>query len=91
VRLTVDEGCVDTVVWPGLRRILRTWPEIQVEVLVDNGLVDIVAAGLDAGVRSGDILARDMVAVPIGPDLRMVVVATPAFCGGRELPAIRAT
>jgi DNA-binding transcriptional LysR family regulator len=57
-----------------------------VEVLVDNGLVDIVAAGLDAGVRSGDILARDMVAVPIGPDLRMVVVATPAFCGGRELP-----
>ena len=51
-----------------------------------DGLVDIVAAGLDAGVRSGDILARDMVAVPIGPDLRMVVVATPAFCGGRELP-----
>lgn len=91
VRLTVDEGCVDTVVWPGLRRILRAWPDIQVEVLVDNGLVDIVAAGLDAGVRSGDILARDMVAVPIGPDLRMVVVATPAFCAvrfpdARDLP-----
>lgn len=86
VRLTVDEGSAETVVWPGLRRILHAWPEISVEVLVDNGLVDIVAAGLDAGVRSGDILARDMVAVPIGPDLRMVVVATPAFCAGRDLP-----
>lgn len=86
VRMTVDEQAAETIVWPRLVPILRAWPEIAVEMLVDNGLVDIVAAGLDAGVRSGDILARDMVAVPIGPDLRMVVVATPQFCAGRNLP-----
>lgn len=86
VRLTVDEHAAQFVVWPGLVPVLKAWPEIEVEVLVENGLVDIVAAGLDAGVRSGDILARDMIAVPISPPLRMVVVGTRAFCAGRTMP-----
>lgn len=87
VRLTADEDAAEQVVWPRLARILPAYPDIEVEIVVDNGLTDIVAAGLDAGIRSGDIIERDMIAVPIGPDLTMTMVAAPSYMAGRTPPA----
>jgi DNA-binding transcriptional LysR family regulator len=86
VRITADESAAQYVLWPALARLLPAYPEIEVEVVVDNGLIDIVAAGLDAGVRSGDIIDRDMVAVPIGPDQRMAAAASPAYLAARPAP-----
>jgi DNA-binding transcriptional LysR family regulator len=77
VRITADESAAHHVLWPALARLLPDYPDIEVELVVDNGLTDIVAAGLDAGVRSGDIIDRDMIAVPIGPEQRMAAVASP--------------
>jgi DNA-binding transcriptional LysR family regulator len=73
------------VLWPALERFLPSYPDIKAEVVVDNGLIDIVAERFDAGVRTGDIIAKDMIAVPIGPDIRMVVVGSPSYL--RALPA----
>ncbi len=80
VRISSDEHAANMVLWPALERFLPDYPDITVEVVVDNGLIDIVAERFDAGVRSGGIVARDMIAVPIGPDLRMAVVGSPSYC-----------
>lgn len=79
VRITADEHAATLVLWPALEKILPANPDIQVEIDVDYGLIDIVAQRYDAGVRSGGIVAKDMVAVPIGPDIRMVVVGAPSY------------
>lgn len=79
VRITASEHAAETVVWPKLARGLRNYPEIEVELVSDNGFVDIVAQGLDAGVRLGESVEKDMVAVRIGPDQRLVPVASPAY------------
>ncbi|WP_068086137.1 LysR family transcriptional regulator [Novosphingobium rosa] len=86
VRITADESAAQCVLWPALSRFLPDYPDVEVEVVVDNALTDIVAAGLDAGVRSGDIVDRDMIAVPIGEDQRMAAVASPAYLAGRTPP-----
>lgn len=86
VRITADESSAQYVLWPALARLLPDYPDIQVELVVDNGLIDIVAAGLDAGVRSGDIIDRDMIAVPIGADQRMAAAASPAYLALRGTP-----
>jgi DNA-binding transcriptional LysR family regulator len=86
IRITTDEHAAQMVLWPALRRILPDYPDIHVEVQIDNGLIDIVAERYDAGVRIGDIVAKDMIAVPIGPDMRMVAVAAPAYWDGRPKP-----
>jgi DNA-binding transcriptional LysR family regulator len=65
---------------------LPKYPDIKVEVAIENGLTDIVAERFDAGVRLGGTVAKDMIAMPIGPDLRMVAVAAPAYLAGRALP-----
>src|SRR6202000_2049722 len=74
IRISADEHAALMVLWPALEKFLPAYPDITVEVAVDNGLIDIVAERFDAGVRSGGIVAKDMIAVPIGPDMRMVVV-----------------
>jgi DNA-binding transcriptional LysR family regulator len=61
-------------------------PDIKVEVIIDYGLTDIVAEGYDAGVRMGEQVAKDMIAVPIGPDMRMAVVAAPSYFQKFEQP-----
>ena len=66
---------------------MPAYPDIAVEIALDNGLTDIVAERCDAGVRSGGIVDRDMIAVPIGPDMRMVVVGAPSYFEGRARPA----
>ena len=85
-RITADENAVEAVLWPALERFLPAYPDIKVEIVIDYGLTDIVAERFDAGVRLGEIVAQDMIAVRIGPDMRMVVVATPAYLAGRPHP-----
>ena len=86
IRITADEYAANRVLWPALRQLLPSYPDIHVEIQIDNGLIDIVAERYDAGVRVGDIVAKDMIAVPIGPDMRMAAVAAPAYLDGRTKP-----
>ncbi len=86
VRISADEHAASMVLWPALQKLLPRYPGIGVEIAVDNGLIDIVAERCDAGVRAGDIVDKDMIAVPIGPDIRMIVVGSPAFFAGRAKP-----
>ncbi|WP_334173925.1 LysR family transcriptional regulator [Pseudoxanthobacter sp.] len=79
IRITTAEHAATTVLWPALKKLLRDYPDIHVELSIDSSLTDIVADRFDAGVRLGESLARDMIAVPIGPELRMAVVAAPAY------------
>lgn len=79
IRLTTSEHAAETVLIPVLAPFLAEYPDIQVELSIDSGLTDIVADQFDAGVRLGEALAKDMVAVRIGPDLRMAVVGSPAY------------
>lgn len=79
VRITATDYAADSVLWPRLAKLLRAHPEIKVEIVVDYGLTDIVAERYDAGVRLGEQVARDMIAVRIGPDTRMVVVSAPSY------------
>jgi DNA-binding transcriptional LysR family regulator len=86
LRINAGEHAVRTVLWPKLDPFLNTYPEIKVEVHLDNGFVDIVAGRFDAGVRLGEEVAGDMIAVRIGPDWRMVAVATPDYFQRRGTP-----
>jgi DNA-binding transcriptional LysR family regulator len=79
IRITAAEHAVESVLWPALRRVLTDYPDINVEIVIDYGLTDIVAERYDAGVRLGGIIAKDMIAVPIGPDIRSAVVAAPSY------------
>ena len=86
VRITAHDHAMRAVLWPALERLLSDYPDIKVEIVIDYGLTDIVAGRFDAGVRSGEMLAQDMVAVRIGPDLRSAVVGTPAYFAKRPRP-----
>src|SRR3974390_1333547 len=86
VRITAGEHAAQTVLWPKLSKLLPQYPDIKLEVIVDYGLRDIVAERYDAGVRSGEMIAKDMIAVRIGPDLRMVVVGAPSYFAKRPKP-----
>lgn len=86
VRITSTDYVTDTILWPKLVRFLRSYPDIKVEIITDYGLTDIAAERYDAGVRAGEQIAKDMIAVRIGPDLRMAVVGTPAYFRNRPEP-----
>lgn len=79
IRVTAGRHAANMVLAPALARLLTAHPDIHVEASVDDGYVDIVAHRFDAGIRLGERLERDMIAVPVGPHLRMAVVAAPAF------------
>lgn len=79
VRISADEHSLNAVLWPALRPILREYPDIRVEIDTDYRLIDIIAERFDAGVRFGETVAKDMIAVPIGPDARMLAVAAPSY------------
>lgn len=81
IRITAGEHPATTVLWPVLEKFLREYPEIHVEVVSEARLVDIVEERYDAGIRLGEQLAKDMVAVPIGPPMRLVVVGSPGYLG----------
>src|SRR5207249_126507 len=86
IRITAIDYVADTILWPKLAKFLPEYPDIKVEITVDYGLTDIVAQRYDAGVRSGEQVAKDMVAVRIGPDMRMAVVGAPPYFKTRPGP-----
>ncbi len=86
IRITAGEHSAETVLWPALAELLPDYPDVRVEITVDYGLTDIVAERFDAGVRLGEQVAKDMIAVRIGPDMRMAVVGTPAYFARHARP-----
>ena len=86
VRITAGEHAAVTVLRPVLAKLLPQNPDLHIEIIVDYGLTDIVAEGYDAGVRLGEQLAKDMIAVRVGPDLRMAVVGSPDYFQHRPRP-----
>jgi len=86
IRITATDYAADIILWPKLMTFLRQYPDIKVEVIIDYGLIDIVAGRFDAGVRNSEKVAKDMIAVRIGPDMRMAVVGAPAYFAKRTLP-----
>src|SRR6266566_1304258 len=86
IRITTGEHAAQAVLWPALARLLPHYPDIKVEVIIDYGLTNIVAERYDAGVRLGEQVAKDMIAMRIGPDFRMVVVGAPSYFARRPKP-----
>jgi len=86
IRISAGEHAVNSVLSPALTKFLPRYPDIKVEITVDHSLIDIVAQRYDAGVRSGEQVAKDMIAVRIGPDMRMAVVGTPSYFAKRSPP-----
>ena len=86
IRLTAGEHAMNTIIWPRIKPFMQQYPDINIEVTVDNGLTDIVDERFDAGIRLGEQVARDMIAVRIGPDMRMVVVGSPEYLASHGVP-----
>ena len=86
VRVTATKHAVSSVVMPVLPRFLASHPDIRLDVIVDDNLTDIVADRIDAGIRFGDIVEKDMIAVRIGPDIRMAVVGAPSYFADHPVP-----
>ncbi|MBN9562527.1 MAG: LysR family transcriptional regulator [Alphaproteobacteria bacterium] len=88
IRITSTENAAEAVLWPALKTLLPNYPDIKVEIVIDYGLADVVAERYDAGVRFGEQVARDMIAVRIGPDIRMAVVGAPSYCARHPPPRL---
>jgi DNA-binding transcriptional LysR family regulator len=86
IRITATEYAADAILLPRLAKLLQVYPDIKVEIIIDYGLTDIVAQRYDAGVRSGEQVAKDMIAVRIAPDMRMAVVGAPSYFKSRPEP-----
>jgi DNA-binding transcriptional LysR family regulator len=86
IRITAGEHPAITIVQPAIAAVVRDHPDVNVELIVDYGLTDIVASGFDAGVRLGEQVAKDMIALRIGPDMRMAAVGSPSYFKGRTRP-----
>lgn len=86
IRITASENAADTVLWPRLEKLLPEYPLIKVEINAESRFVDLVAERYDMGVRLGGDLARDMTTVRISPDLRFVIVGSPAYFAKRPIP-----
>ncbi len=86
IRITTSKHAARTILWPVVERLTAENPDIVVELSVDSGLTDIVADRFDAGVRLGERLEKDMIAVRIGPQLRMAAVGSPAYFAKHGTP-----
>jgi len=86
IRIAATEYAADAILLPKLAKLLRDYPDIKVEIVIDYGLTDIVTQRFDAGVRSGEQVASGMIAVRIAPDMRMAVVGLPAYFKNRPEP-----
>ncbi len=86
IRLTLSDHALESVVWPKLKPMLAAYPNISVELLLDATFRNIVEEGFDAGVRLGESVEKDMIAVRIGPDWRLVAVASPAYLDTHGMP-----
>jgi DNA-binding transcriptional LysR family regulator len=86
VRITSVEHAAETILWPALAPLLRGYPDVNIEIITDYRLIDIVAERYDAGVRLGEQVDKDMIAVRIGSNFRMAVVAAPSYFASRPRP-----
>ncbi|KVK53988.1 LysR family transcriptional regulator [Agrobacterium deltaense] len=86
IRIVAPDYAISHVLWPKVKAFAPTYPDIKVELLLDNGLSDIVTERYDAGVRMGEQLAKDMISARIGPDFRFAVVGTKSYFEGRTIP-----
>jgi DNA-binding transcriptional LysR family regulator len=86
IRITLSDHALDTVVWPKLRPVLSDYPDITLELYTDNGFRNIVEDRFDAGVRLGESVDKDMIAVRISPDWRLVAVASPGYFSSHSVP-----
>lgn len=86
IRLTLSDHALQSVVWPKLKPVLSAYPDISLELILDSTFRNIVEEGFDAGVRLGESVEKDMIAVRIGPDWRLVAVASPAYFAARGKP-----
>jgi DNA-binding transcriptional LysR family regulator len=86
IRITTAEHAANTILWPKMAQVLPNYPDVKIEITIDYGLTDIVAQRYDVGVRLGDQLAKDMIAVRIAPDLRVAVVGSPDYFATRSVP-----
>jgi DNA-binding transcriptional LysR family regulator len=87
IRIVASDFAIRSVLWPKLRTFLPKYPDVKMELSRDNGLTDIVTQRFDAGVRMGEQLAKDMISVRIGPDIRFAVVGTPAYFKRKPEPS----
>ena len=86
IRITATENAADAVLMPALAKLLPKYPDIKVEVVIDYGLTNIVSEQYDAGIRPGELVAKDMIAVRAGPDHRMAVVGAPSYFAAHKKP-----
>src|SRR5438552_4408150 len=86
IRITATDYAIETILWPKITKLLRQYPDIKVELIIDYGMTDIVTERFDAGVRVGEQVAKDMIAVRVGPDIRIAVVGAPSYFEGRSEP-----
>ena len=86
IRITTTDFAADTVLWPRLKGILAQYPDIKIEMHVDYALADIVAQKFDIGVRWGDQVSKDMIAVRVGPDMRLAIVGAPSYLDQHPMP-----
>jgi DNA-binding transcriptional LysR family regulator len=86
IRLTLSDHALESVVWPKLKPVLKAYPDISVELILDSTFRNIVEEGFDAGVRLGESVEKDMIAVRIGPDWRLVAVASPGYLDAHGTP-----
>lgn len=86
IRITCGEHAAQTILWPALERFLPLYPDITVEIATDYRLIDLAEGRFDAGIRLGENLSDDMIAVPISPEKRMIVVGSPAYLADRPTP-----
>lgn len=87
LRISADEYAIQSVLWPALERFLIAFPEVNVELTTDYGRVDLARERYDAGVRRGGLVAGDMIAVRIGPEIPMAIVGSPSYFEMRARPA----
>ena len=86
IRITATDYVANSILWPRLSKLLRDYPDIKIEIMTEYGLTDIVAERYDIGVRLGDQVAKDMIAVRIAPDMQMAIVAAPSYFEDRQPP-----
>ena len=88
IRISSAEHAANNIILPKLKDFLAHYPDIHVEITIDYSMIDIVQQGYDAGIRTGELLANDMIAMRISPDIQMAVVATPAYFKQYGVPEI---
>jgi DNA-binding transcriptional LysR family regulator len=86
IRITLSDHALNGIVWPKLRPVLSNYPDIKLELSIDNGFRNIVEDGFDAGIRLGESVQKDMIAVRVGPDWRLVAVASPRYFATHAVP-----